>query len=175
MASPSDTIIITDDEELPSLEPDSPRPRRAPRCDYSYREFENMIVEAVGDETETTPSRKRKRIETNEPSALDNAFGELRKAVSHKMQRLQEKNRKLRDELCQERQRHQKTEEELSQQREKRILECKICYMQPDRWMFVLCGHMVCRSCARSLATTEKCPICRAPITGYIGCYPFAG
>jgi rubrerythrin len=105
----------------------------------------------------------------------DDAFEELRKTVSHKMQRLQEKNRMLRDELRQERKRHQKTEEELSQQREKRILECKICYMQPDRWVFILCGHMVCRSCAGSLGTTEKCPICRAPITGYIGCYPFAG
>jgi hypothetical protein len=69
MASPSDTIIITDDEELPSLEPGSSRPRRAPRRDYSYREFENMIVKAV-DETETTPSRKRKRTETKEPSTL---------------------------------------------------------------------------------------------------------
>lgn len=70
MASPSDTIIITDDEELPSLEPGSSRPRRAPRRDYTYREFENMIIEAVNDETETTPSRKRKRTETKEPSAL---------------------------------------------------------------------------------------------------------
>ncbi|KAJ5358326.1 uncharacterized protein N7496_010739 [Penicillium cataractarum] len=102
MASPSDTIIITDDEELLSLELGSSRPRRAPRRDYSYRELENMIVEAV-DVTETTLSRKRKRTETKEPSALDNAFEELRKAVSHKMQRLQEKNRKLRDELRQER------------------------------------------------------------------------
>jgi hypothetical protein len=73
MASPSDTIVITDDEELPSLEPGSSRPRRAPRRDYSYREFENMIVKAV-DETETTPSRKRKRTETKEPSALVPVF-----------------------------------------------------------------------------------------------------
>ncbi|KAJ5630661.1 uncharacterized protein N7484_010761, partial [Penicillium longicatenatum] len=102
--------------------------------------------------------------------STDNAFKELRKTVSHKMQRLQEKNRMLRDELRQEKERHQKTEEELSQQREKRILECKICYMQPDRWVFILCGHMVCRSCAGSIGTTEKCPICRAPITGHIGC-----
>lgn len=70
MAGPSDTIIITDDEELPSLEPGSSRPRRAPRRDYSYREFENMIIEAVNDETETTPSRKRERTETKEPSSL---------------------------------------------------------------------------------------------------------
>lgn len=70
MASPSDTIIITDDEELPSLEPGSSRPRRAPRRDYSYRDFESMIVESVADETDTTPSRKRKRTETKEPSTL---------------------------------------------------------------------------------------------------------
>ncbi|KAJ5971818.1 uncharacterized protein N7479_001736 [Penicillium vulpinum] len=175
MASPSDTIIITDDEELPSLEPGSSRPRRVPRLDYCYRDFESMIVESVADETDTIPSRKRKRTETKEPSTLENAVEELRGAVSHKMQRLQDKNRILRDELRQERERHQKTQEELSQQREKHILECKICYMQPDRWVLILCGHMVCRPCAGSLGTMEKCPICRVPITGYIGCYPFAG
>jgi hypothetical protein len=70
MTSPSDTIVITDDEELPSLELGSSRPRRAPRRDYSYREFEDMIVDGVDDETETTQSRKRKRTKTKEPSAL---------------------------------------------------------------------------------------------------------
>jgi hypothetical protein len=70
MASPSNTTIIADDEELPSLEPGSSRPRKAPRRDYSYRDFESMIVEAVDDETDTTPSRKRKRTETKELSAL---------------------------------------------------------------------------------------------------------
>lgn len=70
MASSSDTIIITDDKELPRLEAGSSRPRRAPRRDYSYRDFESMIVEAVDYETDTTPSRKRKRTETEEPSAL---------------------------------------------------------------------------------------------------------
>ena len=70
MASHSNAIIIADDEELPSLEPGSSRPRRAPRRDYSYREFETLIVEAVDNETDTTPSRKRKRTETKEASAL---------------------------------------------------------------------------------------------------------
>jgi hypothetical protein len=70
MVSLSDTIIITDDEELLSLELGSSRPRRAPCRDYSYRNFENIIVEVVDDETETTLSRKRKRTETKEPSAL---------------------------------------------------------------------------------------------------------
>jgi hypothetical protein len=70
MASPSNTIIIADDEEFAGLEAGSSRPRRAPRRDYSYRDFESMIVEAVDGETDTTPSRKRKRTETKEPSAL---------------------------------------------------------------------------------------------------------
>ncbi|OQD78930.1 hypothetical protein PENANT_c071G07560 [Penicillium antarcticum] len=107
MASPSDTIIITDDEELPSLEPGSSRPRKAPRRDYSYRNFENMIVEAVADETDTTPSRKRKRTETKEPSS---------ERQLNKKQRLQEKSRILQDELRQERERHQKTQEERSKE-----------------------------------------------------------
>jgi hypothetical protein len=63
MSSPSDTIIITDDEELPSLEASSSRPRTASRRDYSYRDFE-----AVNNAADTTP-RKRKRTET-EPSTL---------------------------------------------------------------------------------------------------------
>ena len=91
------------------------------------------------------------------------------------MQRLQEKNRMLRDELHQERERHQKMQEELSQQREKRILECKICYMQPDRWVTILCGHTVCEICAGNFETLKICPICRAAVTGYVRCYPFAG
>ncbi|KAJ5456084.1 uncharacterized protein N7458_004348 [Penicillium daleae] len=69
MASHSNAIIIPDDEE-PCLEPGSSRPRRFPRRDYSYRDFESMIVEAVDDEADTTPSRKRKRTETKEPSTL---------------------------------------------------------------------------------------------------------
>ncbi len=70
MVSPSNAIIIADDEELPSLEPGSSRPRSAPRRDYSYWDFENMIVKAVDDKTDTAPSRKRKRTETEEPSRL---------------------------------------------------------------------------------------------------------
>jgi hypothetical protein len=69
MASPSNAIIIPDDEE-PSLEPGSFRPRRVPRRDYGYRDFESKIAEAVDNEADTTPSRKRKRTETKEPSTL---------------------------------------------------------------------------------------------------------
>lgn len=70
MASPSNTIIIADDEELLSLEPDSSRPRKAPRRDYSYRDFESMIIGVIDSETDTILSRKRKRAETREPSTL---------------------------------------------------------------------------------------------------------
>jgi hypothetical protein len=70
MANPSNTIIITDDEELPGSEPGSSRPLRVPRRDYSYREFESMISEAVNKEADTAPSRKRKRTATMEPSTL---------------------------------------------------------------------------------------------------------
>lgn len=70
MASSFDTIVIADDEEFPSLEPGSSRPQRAPRRDYSYRDFESMIIESVNAEADPTPSRKRRRTETKEPSAL---------------------------------------------------------------------------------------------------------
>jgi hypothetical protein len=70
MANPSNTIVIADDEEFPRLEPGSSRPQRVPRRDYTYRHFENMIIESVNAEANTTPSRKRRRTETKESSAL---------------------------------------------------------------------------------------------------------
>ncbi|KAJ5971854.1 uncharacterized protein N7479_001772 [Penicillium vulpinum] len=69
MASYSNRIIIPDDEESPSVEPGSSRPRRYPRRDYRYQEFENLLVEAIDDAPNMMPSRKRKRTET-EPSSL---------------------------------------------------------------------------------------------------------
>ncbi|KAJ5318556.1 hypothetical protein N7476_004976, partial [Penicillium atrosanguineum] len=143
MAIPSNTIVIADDEELPRLEPGRLRPQRASRRDYSYQDFESIIIESVNAEADTTPSRKRRGTETKEPSALDNAFGGLRKALDREIQLLQEKNRMLRDEIRLEREGHQKTQEELSQQRERRILGCSVCFLQPDRWVTILCGHIV--------------------------------
>ena len=70
MASPSDTIVIDDDEEIHRLEPGSLRPRRGPRRDYRYRDFESMIVESNADKADTTPSRKRKRTKTKELSMV---------------------------------------------------------------------------------------------------------
>ncbi|MBZ6376950.1 MAG: hypothetical protein LBE67_18840 [Kocuria palustris] len=63
----------------------------------------------------------------------------------------------------------------LSKERERLILECKICYMQPGHWVTILCGHMVCESCAGNLEMPKSCPICRIPFTGSVRCYPFAG
>ncbi|KAJ5200380.1 hypothetical protein N7472_005584, partial [Penicillium cf. griseofulvum] len=88
IVSPSDTIIITDNEELLSLELGSLRPRRAPRYNYSYRDFKSIIVELVANKTDTILLYKCKRTETKEPSTLENAFKELRGAVSYKIQRL---------------------------------------------------------------------------------------
>jgi hypothetical protein len=70
IVSPFNTIIITDNEELLSLELGSLRPRRAPRRDYSYRDFKSIIVELVANKTDITLLRKRKRTETKELSIL---------------------------------------------------------------------------------------------------------
>ncbi|KAJ6001658.1 hypothetical protein N7499_008851 [Penicillium canescens] len=169
MASHSDAIIIADDERLPNPEPGTSRPHRGPRRDYSYPDFESMVFS--DDAADTAPSRKRKRTETEESSTLDRAFKKLRKALDHDIQQLRQTNIILREDIRLERNGHQKTQEELSQLRK---LDCKICYMQPDRWVTLLCGHMVCKSCVGNLAT-PRCPLCRAPCTGYVECYPFAG
>lgn len=70
MASHRDTIVIPDDEEVPSVEPRSSRFRKTPRHDYSYQNFQKMVAELVDDEAETTTSRKRKRTEMRESSKL---------------------------------------------------------------------------------------------------------
>ncbi|KAJ5255839.1 hypothetical protein N7497_001549 [Penicillium chrysogenum] len=172
MASRSNTIIIADDEELPNLQPGGSRPRRAPRHNYNHEDSESMFIDAADDETR---SRKRKRTEKKKPSALDNAFQLLNKEVRHEVKRLKKENRMRQDELRQEKERYQKAQADLSRERERRVLECKICYMQPDHWVTILCGHMVCESCAEKLEIPKSCPICRAPSTGHIKCLPFAG
>ncbi|OQE10097.1 hypothetical protein PENFLA_c094G05070 [Penicillium flavigenum] len=104
MASHSNTIIIADDEELPNLQPGSPRPRRAPRCNYSDEDSESMFIDAADDEGR---SRKRKRTEKKKPSALDNAFQLLNKEVRHEVKRLRKKNRMRQGELRQEKERNE--------------------------------------------------------------------
>ncbi|KAJ5981934.1 hypothetical protein N7451_012034 [Penicillium sp. IBT 35674x] len=120
MASPSDTIVIADEED----EPGSSRPQRAPRRDYSYRDFE----------ADMTPPRKRRRTK-KEPSALvpvphktypshfelimdqDDAFGGLRKAIDHDIQLLQDSNQMLRDQLRLESECHQRRKRSFSSTR----------------------------------------------------------
>ncbi|KAJ5593097.1 hypothetical protein N7537_010001 [Penicillium hordei] len=177
MARYSNTIIIPDDEESSSLEPTISRPRRYPRRDYRYQEFESMLVEAIDDAPIMPPSHQ------------DNVFKNFRNAVDDEIQLLRDKNRALLEELRQEREERQKLEEQIRRGREERqkmeeqlslerdrlVLECKICYMQPDLWMTLLCGHLFCNSCAGNLDTSKECPICRTSITGYVRCRPFSG
>ncbi|KAJ5517491.1 hypothetical protein N7527_009051 [Penicillium freii] len=96
MASHSNTIIIADDVELPNPQPGSSRPRRAPRCNYSYEDSESMFIDAADDETR---SRKRKRTEKNRKEEADNAFRLLNKEVRHEVKRLNKENRMRQDEL----------------------------------------------------------------------------
>lgn len=105
----------------------------------------------------------------------DTSFKKLRKTVDEKVktlnqdiENLQQQVQELQNKLLLQEDRHQ---EELSQ---RRILDCKICYGQPDCWHIMLCGHMVCESCAERL-TPKSCPFCRASFSGYVKCYPFAG
>lgn len=104
----------------------------------------------------------------------NDAFKKLHKTVDHEVEKLRQQAQELRNELRLERDRHQKLQEELSQQKKRLILDCKICYMQPDCWLTMLCGHMVCESCAGKL-DPKVCPFCRASFSGYVKCYPFAG
>ncbi|KAJ5449494.1 uncharacterized protein N7458_005943 [Penicillium daleae] len=173
MASP---IIIVDDDEIQSPELRISRLRRGPRRDYRYLDYERVLAESIDDTTGSTSSRKRRRTETKERSTLDDAFKKLRTTFDGEITMLRERNRMLRDELRLKRNEHQKGKEVLIQLREK--LRCKICYEHPDRWATLACGHMFCLSCAENPEnpkTPKKCPLCRAPVKGFLPCYPFAG
>lgn len=89
----------------------------------------------------------------------NNAFKNVRNAVDHELQLLRDENRMLQEKLRREREERQKMEGELFWERNKLVLECKICYMQPDSWMTLLCGHLFCNSCAGNLDTSKTCPI----------------
>ena len=63
-------IIIPDDEEARDLEQGRSQPLRASRPDYSYRGWEDTMVDAAASDDETDdvtafPARKRKRIMTD--------------------------------------------------------------------------------------------------------------
>ncbi|KAJ5793399.1 uncharacterized protein N7503_009377 [Penicillium pulvis] len=85
MISPSDTIVIADDEEVLMLKPDSSRPQRAPRRDYSYREFKSIFIELINAQADMTLSRKHRRTKAKEPSTLDDVFKGLQKAVDREV------------------------------------------------------------------------------------------
>ena len=89
------------------------------------------------------------------------------------------KNQKLQEELQQEQERHQKNKEELRRASQRRILECPICFEQPDCWVTLLCGHLFCKKCIEewigNLERPNTCPICRKSITGHVECNPYAG
>lgn len=68
--------------------------------------------------------------------------------------------RKLQDELYKEKKKHQFTRKQLFQQG--KILECRICCTQPDRWLTLSCGHMLCLSCKNRLGKPKKCSMCRS-------------
>lgn len=182
MTSFSDTIVITDDEELPNP---------SIRSD-SYAHIERTF-EALAWQADMMTSHKRRRRKEDGPPAIvrilainsslsffflnliinqENIFEEFRKAVTHAIQQLQNENQILQDELRREKKSHEQTQEELSEERKKQM--CKICYQQPDSWMMFLCGHMVCCSCTERLER-RKCPICQTRVRGNVECYPFAG
>ncbi|KAJ5967143.1 hypothetical protein N7501_003391 [Penicillium viridicatum] len=89
MASYSNTIIIPDNEESLNLKLTISRPRRYPRRDYRYQEFESMLGEVIDDIPIIPSLRKRKRTKT-ESSILDNVFKNVRNVVDDEIQRLRD-------------------------------------------------------------------------------------
>lgn len=100
------------------------------------------------------------------------AFETFKSSVQHEFSSLQNENKILLDKLKAERKRHKITQEELSEERLKPVLKCMICYMQPNKWRTLACGHLLCELCTKSLFR-KACPYCNAPWTRYIKCYPF--
>ncbi|KAJ6069145.1 hypothetical protein N7499_011032, partial [Penicillium canescens] len=140
MTSPSSTIII-EDEELPPNWPSTDS--------QVQRSFQHTSPESPIEPNDTAsgsigPSRKRRRAAGKRSETLDTSFKKLRKTVDEKVktlnqdiENLQQQVQELQNKLLLQEDRHQ---EELSQ---RRILDCRICYGQPDCWHIMLCGHMV--------------------------------
>ncbi|KAF3010383.1 hypothetical protein E8E15_000801 [Penicillium rubens] len=132
MTSPSSTIVIEDDELPPSwrsanLQVQRTSPRTSPEILIEPNDAASGSIE---------PSRKRKRAKRKQPDTLDTYFKKLRKTFDQRDQEVEnleqevEKQQKqvqeLQSKLLLQEDRHQ---EELSR---RRILDCKICYEQPD-------------------------------------------
>ncbi|KAJ5873273.1 hypothetical protein N7455_003816, partial [Penicillium solitum] len=139
MTSPSSTILIEDDELPPSWRSgNSQAQRTSPRTS-----LETLIEPNDATSGSMEPSRKRKRAKRKQPDTLDTCFKRLRKTFDKRDQEVEkldqevenleqefEKQQKqvqeLQSKLLQQEDQHQ---EELSR---RRILDCKICYKQPD-------------------------------------------
>jgi hypothetical protein len=67
IASP---IIIADDDGIPSPVLRISRPKRGPRRDYRYLDYERVLAEAIDDTTGSTSPQKKGRTETQERSTL---------------------------------------------------------------------------------------------------------
>lgn len=88
---------------------------------------------------------------------------------------MRRRNQTLEDDICAERAEKQKLQETVSQLSTELSIECKVCYGQDEKWAALACRHMFCGSCVENFDKPQKCSLCRALITGYIICYPFAG
>ncbi|CAG7975528.1 unnamed protein product [Penicillium salamii] len=174
MVSSSSTILIEDDELPPSWRSSNSQVQRT-----SPRTSLNILIEP-NDATSGSiePSPKRKRAKRKQPNTLDTYFKKLRKTFDQRDQEVEnleqevEKQQKLVQELQSklllQEDRHR---EELSR---RRILDCKICYEQPDCWHILLCGHIIYEPCTERL-DQNACPLYRASFSGFIKCCPFAG
>ncbi|CAG7957519.1 unnamed protein product [Penicillium salamii] len=181
MTSPSSTIVIEDDELPPSWRSANLQVQRT-----SLRTSPEILIEpndAASGSIE--PSRKRKRAKRKQPDTLDTCFKKLRKTFDQRDQEVEKLDQKV-ENLEQEVEKQQKQVQELQSKlllqedrhqeelSRRRILDCKICYEQPDCWHNLLCGHMICEPCAK-LVDLSTCPFCRRTFSGYVKCYPFAG
>ncbi|KAJ6024789.1 hypothetical protein N7540_005586 [Penicillium herquei] len=102
-------------------------------------------VESQNNNNSQSKSHKRKRC------SLDEEFSKLRRRIDRSLEEKLENVRKnmqreienLRQEVDREQESHRKTQAELSRYKDRLIMECKICYAQPDCWLTLLCGHML--------------------------------
>ncbi|KAJ5705553.1 hypothetical protein N7536_001242 [Penicillium majusculum] len=171
MTSLSSTILIEDNELPPSWRPtDSQVQRRSP-----YTSLGILIEPTDATSGSIEPSRKRKRAKGKQRDTLDTCFKKLRKtldeeveSLDQEVEKLQKQVQELQSKLLLQKDQHQ---EELSRIR---ILNCDICYEQPDRWHARACGHLICEACEERL-DRDPCPVCRKEFSGFIKCFPFAG
>ncbi|KAH8691944.1 hypothetical protein BGW36DRAFT_431186 [Talaromyces proteolyticus] len=138
-------------------------------------------LRSASDRLRDTLGRQIKRREQQfraKDAQREKSFLEEKELLQRRISRLEADIIQLNEQLRVSTLTNESIQRELDTAHGSRLLECSICFEQPDEWITLSCGHMFCARC-RSLqilkSPEQGCALCKAPVTGCIRSCPFAG